>query len=65
VQPLKVLSPQLPVYLDADVVLQDLAKKRTLVEETLRFIEDVIKQVNHRGYHIKNAVEFLRFKMGV
>lgn len=65
VQPLKVLSPQLPVYLDADVVLQDLAKKRTLVEETLRFIEDVIKQINHRGYHIKNAVEFLRFKMGV
>lgn len=62
---LKVLSPQLPVYLDADPVLQDLAKRRTVVEETLRFIEDVIKQINHRGYHIKNAIEFLRFKMGV
>ena len=65
VQPLKVLSPQLPIYLDADNVLQEVAKRRALIEETLRFLEDVIKQINHRGFHIKNAVDFLRFKMGV
>jgi hypothetical protein len=65
VQPIKVLSPQLPIYLDADPVLQDLAKRKTVIEETLRFIEDVIKQINHRGFHIKNAVDFLKFKMGV
>jgi hypothetical protein len=65
VQPLKVLTPQLPIYLDGDPVLQECLKKRVLIEETLRFLEDVIKQINGRGYHIKNAIDFLRFKMGV
>lgn len=65
VQPLKVLSPQLPIYLEADPVLQDLAKRRTVVEETLRFIEDIIKQINHRGYLINSMISYLKFKMGV
>jgi hypothetical protein len=65
IQHLKVLSPQLPIYLEADAVLQELVKKRAVCEETLRFLEDVIKQINHRGFHIKNSIEFLKFKMGV
>lgn len=65
VQPLKVLTPQLSTYLDADPVLQEVQKKRIVVEETLRFLEDVIKQINGRGYHIKNTIDFLKFKMGV
>ena len=64
-QPIKVLTPQLSVYLEADAVLQDLSKKRTLCEETLKFLEDVIKQINGRGFHISNAIKFLAFKMGV
>jgi hypothetical protein len=65
VQPIKVLTPQLSVYLDADPVLQDLQKKKAVLEETLRFLEDVIKQINGRGFHISNAIKFLAFKMGV
>jgi hypothetical protein len=65
VQPIKVLSPQLPIYLDADPVLQDLAKRKTVIEETLKFIEDVIKQINHRGFLINSAISYLKFKMGV
>jgi hypothetical protein len=65
VQPIKVLTPQLPVYLDADPVLQELQKKRAVSEETVRFLEDVIKQINNRGFHISNAIKYLAFKMGV
>lgn len=65
VQPLKVLSPQLPIYLDADSVLQDINKKRIYVEEVLRFLEDVIKAINHRNYTLSTALGFLKFKMGV
>ena len=65
IQNLKVLTPQLPVYLDADEVLQDILKRKVVVEETLRFLEDVIKQINGRGYHISSAIKFLAFKMGV
>lgn len=64
-QPLKILSGNLDVYLNADSVLQDAAKIRIMLEETLRFLEDVIKSINGRGFAIKNAIDFLRFKMGV
>ena len=65
VQPLKVLSPQLPIYLDADPVLQEIAKKRTVAEEALRFLEDVIKAINHRNYALSTALGYMKFKMGV
>ena len=65
VQPLKILSAQIPVYIDADLVLQNLAQKRILMEETLRFLEDVIKSINGRGFVIKNIIDFLKFSQGV
>lgn len=65
VQPLKILSPNLPVYLESDSVLQEQEKRKAVSEETLRFIEDVIKSINNRGFAISNAINFLKFKMGV
>lgn len=52
-------------HIDADRDIQKLVGQRALVEETLRFLEDVIKSINKRGYDIKNAIDFLRFKSGV
>lgn len=64
VQPLKILAPQLSIYLDGDIILQDAAKKRLVVEETLRFLEDVIKSINNRNFTISNMIKYLAFKMG-
>lgn len=65
VQPLRILSANVSTYLDADPVIQAAAAKRIVVEEKLRFLEDVIKAVNNRNYAIKSAVDFAKFKMGV
>ena len=65
VQPLKVLTPQLPTYLDADPVLQEVALKRAYLEEVLRFLEDVIKVINNRNYALSTALGYMKFKMGV
>lgn len=64
VQPLKILSQQVDMYLAADPVLQDAERLRILSEETLKFLEDVIKSINNRGFAIKNAIDYLRFKSG-
>lgn len=64
-QPLKILSQNVSVYIDADADLQKIQLKRTYLEEILRFIEDVIKQINNRNYTIKSAMDFLRFKQGI
>ena len=65
VQPLKILSPNLETYLQADPILQELQKKLILVEETLAFLENIIKAINQRSYTIKTTVDFLRFKQGL
>ena len=65
VQPMKVLQgAPLNVYLEGDPVLAEKGKSRVLSEETLRFLEDVIKSINNRGYLIRSALDYLKFKMG-
>jgi hypothetical protein len=63
--PLKVLPAGISRHIDADTRMQDLVRRKVLLEETLRFLEDVVAQINKRGFHISNAVNFLKFKMGV
>lgn len=65
IQPLKILTPQIPMYLDSDPVLAELIKKREYQTELCRFLEDVIKSINSRGYLLNTITSFLKFKMGV
>lgn len=60
----KILTASIPRYLDADTDLQTLVLQRATQEETLRFLEDVIKSINSRGYLISTTVNYLRFKSG-
>jgi DUF1365 family protein len=61
---LKVFPTNLSMYMDSDVLLQDFAKKKALAEETLKFLEDVIKNINVRNFAVKNAIDWCRFKSG-
>lgn len=61
---LKVLSTNVDTYIEADADVQKSAIARAYTEEVLRFLEDVIKQINNRGYAIKNAIDFMRFSQG-
>ena len=51
-------------YLTSDADLSPVAAKLEVQELKLKFIEDVIKSINGRGYLIKSAVEWLRFSQG-
>lgn len=63
-QPLKIELRHLTTYLDADADLQRNTAQRFIAEETLRFLESVIGCINKRGFDIKNAIDFLKFKSG-
>lgn len=63
--PLKILSQNVDVYIEGDPDIQTALKKKALLEEILKFLEDVLKQINQRNYHVKNCIDFLRFKNGV
>ena len=60
----KILPAQLSTYIDADADIQELMRRRTLADETVNFLIDVIKHVNGRGFIISNMVKFLAFSQG-
>ena len=52
-------------YLDADDRLSGVSLKVEYYDVMLKFIEDILKMISQRTYHVKNAVEFMRFQSGL
>ena len=52
-------------YLDADEKLSNCSLKIDYYETTLKYLEEILKQVGNRTYQIKNAIEFMRFSSGL
>jgi len=52
-------------YLDADERLSSVSLKIDYYDTMLVYIESILKQVSNRTYHIKNAIEFMRFNSGL
>ncbi len=52
-------------YLDADTKLSGISLKIEYYSVMLSFIEEILKMVSQRTYHIKNSIDFMRFTSGV
>ncbi len=63
--PLKILRTDIPMHLEADQLLQTLGLKIEMQKEKVDFVEAIIKSLTTRGFQIKSAIEWERFKMGV
>jgi hypothetical protein len=61
---LKILKQDLPTYIDSDNDLQTVQIKIDIQKQKLSFLESVIKTVSNRGFMIKNAIDWERFKVG-
>ncbi len=61
---LTVLKSELPMYIDSDEHIRELNLKIMLLEEKCNLIESILKNIATRGYQIKTAVEFERFRAG-
>ena len=64
-QPLKILKVDIPIYLESDNDLQTIQQRIQLTDDKLEIIENIIRTLNNRGYLLKNAIEWEKFKMGV
>jgi hypothetical protein len=62
--PLKILRTDIPMHLEADKDLQSLSLKMEMQKEKVEFVEAVIKSLTTRGFQIKSAIDWERFKMG-
>ena len=52
-------------HLEADEKLTTLDLKIRYYDTTLKFLEDIIKNVSNRTFQIKNAIEWNRFQAGM
>ena len=52
-------------HLDADEKLTKLDLKIRYYDATLKFLEEIIKNVSYRTFQIKNAIEWNRFQAGM
>lgn len=61
---LKILKTDIPMYIDADA---DIVKARSFMsqqQDKIDFLESVIKNLPSRGYQIKAAIDWEKFRNG-
>jgi folate-dependent tRNA-U54 methylase TrmFO/GidA len=61
---LSILKAELPMYLDADQDIIDLNLKIAVNQEKVDLIESLIKNLSMRGFQIKSAIDFMKFREG-
>ena len=52
------------MFIEADDDITKLQYKIDYIEQVLFFLDSVLRMINSRTYHIKNAIEWKRFNAG-
>ncbi len=63
-QPLKLLRTDLPMYMEADEVLADLTLRVGMQAEKVNILDMILKHIVNRGFAVKAAIDFERFRAG-
>ena len=51
-------------YLEADEDIINIEAKIKLIDQILYFLDQVLRMISQRNYHVKNAIEWEKFKSG-
>ena len=60
----KVLKGDVDMYIQADQAYADIVNKIEAQKFKVKYIEEIIKQLNQRTFHIKNVIEYTKFTAG-
>ncbi len=61
---LKVLKSNVNIFLDADDELEQTRQSMENMRDIVKFVEGIIGEINKRSFHIRNALEFIKWKNG-
>lgn len=62
---LRILRADIPMYMESDEELNALNLRIEMQREKMDFLESIIKSLTNRGFQIKAAIEWEKFKMGI
>jgi hypothetical protein len=60
-----ILKTEVGSYIEADPDLIKASLKIGLLSEKIQFLEDIIKSLVNRGFQIKSAIDWEKFKVGI
>ena len=63
--PLRILKTDIPMYIESDKDIVNHNLKIAYAKEKVEFLESIVKSLNVRGYQIKTAVDWEKFKVGI
>ena len=63
--PLKIIKQDLALYIDSDNQIIEHNMKTALAKEKVDFLENVIRSLVNRGFNIKSAIDWEKFKVGI
>lgn len=55
---------EISMFIEADEDISKLQYKIDYIDQVLFFLDGVLRMINNRTYHIKNAIEWKRFQNG-
>tara|TARA_Y100000004_G_C8781198_1_gene355040 strand:- start:83 stop:487 length:405 start_codon:yes stop_codon:yes gene_type:complete len=55
---------EISMFIEADDDVQKVQYKIDYIEQVLFFLDSVLRMINNRTYHIKNAIEWKKFNAG-
>lgn len=56
---------EIDMFIEADEDYQRALLKLDYIEQTITFLDSVLRQINNRTYQIKNAIEWQKFQNGL
>ena len=60
----KILKGEIHSYLEADEDVFRIKTKILMMEEKINYLDSIVKMINNRGFQIKSAIDWIKFKSG-
>ena len=61
----RLIKTEITKYLDADEDIIKMKKNIVLMEEKIHYLDSIIKMVSNRGFQIKSAIDWIKYKDGI
>ena len=61
----RLLKNEISTYIEADDDIIKLKKNIVLLEEKIHYLDSIIKMISHRGFQIKSAIDWIKYKNGI
>ena len=60
----KILKGEMHSYLESDEDIFKIKGKIVIMEEKINYLDSIVKMINNRGFQIKTAIDWIKFKSG-